>query len=231
MVFGCLGLLVLSLMAAAVGMVAIVWRAASEELARPALVQPMDPGWPPPPAPAPLAPAPAPVPTPEPLADPTPIDPSQTLGGLTADQLGIAGPTEPEPEVEPIPSVPIPALSRTIIARVTQVRGIDSLRRGAACEFDVDRVDLSPDGTSYRCRTRVMCGDVLIYGGPSSGYFDCTLEPPPSLHVRGEDTATSASDTDGAFAIDSAAGTFRVRDDSSGPNGELELIARITRVE
>jgi hypothetical protein len=221
LVFGCLGLLVISLMVASVGMVMIVFRAASEAPADRMVVGPMDPGWPAPPVPVPAAPAP-PLPASEPLAAPMPEP--------------IAAPdVEPFVEVEPIPATPPPALAaltRTVVARITRVSGNTAgLRRGGTCRFPIDRVDTTPDGTFYRCRARASCGEVLVYGGPTSGYFDCTLDAPPSLHVRGADTSTSADDSDAAFDIDTHAGRLSIRDDAEGQNGAFTLEARVVGVE
>jgi hypothetical protein len=85
LVFGCLGLLVLSLMVAAVGMAMIVFRGVAEASPERVHVGPMDPGLPQPYTPTPMAlPAPSsaeppPAPVAQPL-EPAPAVPAPETG-------------------------------------------------------------------------------------------------------------------------------------------------------
>jgi hypothetical protein len=117
-----------------------------------------------------------------------------------------------------------------VVARVTSVTGNVPVRRGALCRFVVQTIIANRDGAD-RCRAQVTCGDTLLYGGQTSGYFNCDLDDPPSKHVSGLDDATTWSDSDAALNIDTRAGRLIVRDDSQGFHGEMQVEARIVDVE
>jgi hypothetical protein len=176
----------------------------------------MDPGYP-----QQIAAVPS---MPEPFVAPTPDMPMP---------MPVAVP-EPEPVVAPpevAPGAPQPDASRIVVARVTRITGNVPVRRGSLCRFTVQRIDEPHGNLPYWCRAQVMCGDTQLYGGQTSGYFNCELEMPPSKHVRGNDENTTWSDSDAAFEIDTRGGRLVVRDDSHGFHGEMTVEARVVDVE
>lgn len=141
----------------------------------------------------------------------------------------------PLPSWPPSPSLPPspPLLGsstrpRRVEAIVESVTGLSSVAPGSRCEFDVSRHD-RPDGTFW-CNAQVICAGQLVYGGPSAGYFDCTLYEQPERHVVGEDPNTTRDDRDAAMRLDTLRRVLTVRDDSSGPHGAFHLRARVTSV-
>lgn len=119
--------------------------------------------------------------------------------------------------------------SVTVMATVTRVSGSRmTVRSGESCMFQITYPTRGDDQTQRWCNAPVRCGGVLLYGGGTGGFFPCTFSQSPAS-VVGSDTETTGSDRDGAFAIDTAAGILRVRDDSAGDYGTFELDATITR--
>lgn len=169
--------------------------------------------------PAPLGGA-APVP-------PSAADPSAgsgvTLAPMDPPSLGNPPPLPPPPG----PVGPFDATPRTVVATVTSVRGAQVVPVGAECRFDVRRVREA--GGAATCNAQVHCGQKLLYGGPTAGFFPCTIDEPPARDVVGSDGRTTAEDSDAALELDTRAGRLRIRDDASGPHGAYELEAAIAR--
>lgn len=121
---------------------------------------------------------------------------------------------------------------RRITAQVTRAEGAAGVAVGTECRFDVTvHDDSSPAG--YWCRAFVQCGGVPLYGREQdrNGYFPCALFDAPR-GVAGEERVMSAAEGDGAFQIDTRAGTFHVVDDhASFRGGAFAVDARITAVE
>ena len=114
-------------------------------------------------------------------------------------------------------------------ATVTRVVGRRlTIRPGDSCAFQVEYPERTAAPGERWCHTIVRCGGVALYGGGTGGYFPCTFSQSPAA-VRGGDDETTRADGDGALRIDTAAGTLRVRDDSTGPNGTFLVEATITR--
>ncbi len=132
-------------------------------------------------------------------------------GGPILPRLGPA----PGSRQEPPPSI-------QISARIVETTGTLPLSEGDRCEFSVVRRERA--GGDFWCRAQVMCGEQLLYGAANTGYFDCVFEPPI---VRGEDTGSTAVNTDPEFAIDTGTGVLTLADDSSGAFGEFTLRAEI----
>lgn len=155
-----------------------------------------------PPGPLPVAPSPAPTP-----------------------------PVAPGPPSPPLPSPPPPGPEspRRITAVIEHASGSIAAHPGSECTFEVSRVE-RPDGTFW-CNAQVRCSGELLYGGPSAGYFDCTLYDRPERHVVGEDDLTSAQDGDAAMRLDTLRRELHVRDDASGPRGAFSMRARVTSVQ
>lgn len=161
---------------------------------------------------------PAPDPTPAPRARPRPP------------------PAAPSPSPSPSPS-PAPAPSgpsgpseppRVVVATVTSVDGSRPVREGTTCGFTVERHPRDPSG--YWCRTQVVCGGKLLYGGPRAGYFPCTWHRGGSKDVVGGEDGTTSEDSDAAFELDTRNDTVTIRDDDTGTHGAYRLQARVDRV-
>lgn len=165
-----------------------------------------DPG---PVPPLPPGPAPAPIPFPAPVPAPAP---------------GPPGPTMPDPP-------DTPTSTRTVTVRLTAVEGgrISHLRVGSTCSFPVTQSSRT-DGTFW-CNAQIRCGGELLYGGPSAGFFDCTLYEQPERHVVGEDRDTTTGDSDGAMRLDTLRAELEIRDDGSGRLGAFTVRATVTGVQ
>ena len=151
-----------------------------------------------------------------------------THGPVTADQ-------EIDPDYEGKPPVgggvalPQEPKIRMIRATVTAVTGTKPVEDGAICAFTVEEHDWGqPPG--YWCRSQVVCGGKLLYGGSSSGYFPCRLTE-GSPDVVGEDPDTTSEDTDASIELDTLDKRLSIHDDSSGPHGEYTLLAEVTEVQ
>jgi hypothetical protein len=140
-------------------------------------------------------------------------------------------PQLPPPPGQPqLPAPPRPAgVPVQIDATVTSVTGAAPVASGATCQFNVEQHAAPNLPQGYWCRAQIVCGGRLLYGGPNSGYFPCTLRRSPAS-VVGSDTETTASDTDAAMAIDTTQQTLTVRDDAASPNGVYTLEARVDGV-
>lgn len=138
------------------------------------------------------------------------------------------GPT-PAPGSDPAPvPAPMAGSPRRVVATVTEVTGNGPVHVGDACEFDVARVDRG-DGTFW-CNAQVTCSGFLLYGGPTAGFFDCTLYDQPVRHVVGGETNTTSADGDAAMQLDTLQGTLLIRDDPRGRYGGYSLRARVDSV-
>lgn len=158
-------------------------------------------------------------------------------GAIGAWVLFLRGESDGAPLVEPGPApaptpgpglAPVPESPRRVVATVTDVTGNSPVNVGTRCEFDVTRVDRG-DGTFW-CNAQVMCGGLLLYGGPNAGFFDCTLYDQPVRHVVGGESNTTSVDSDAAMQLDTLQGTLLVRDDPSGRYGQYSLRARVDSV-
>jgi hypothetical protein len=137
----------------------------------------------------------------------------------------------PTPAPDPLlPPAPSPGVTspRHIEAVVEESTGLSAVSVGSTCSFDVTRQD-RPDGTFW-CNAQVRCAGQLLYGGPSAGFFDCTLYEQPERHVVGEDPNTTSTDRDAAMRLDTLSSVLTVRDDASGQLGAFSLRARVTSV-
>jgi len=117
-----------------------------------------------------------------------------------------------------------------IVAVVESALGASvPVRVGQQCGLVVENPERG-DGTGARwCRTEVRCGDAIVYGGGTSGFFPCTFSTQPPA-VIGSDEQTSSGDQDGAFEVDTRLGRLSVSDDASGRLGTFMIAARITSV-
>jgi hypothetical protein len=146
-----------------------------------------------------------------------------------------AGPTgAPTPTGAPgDPAVPAPAgtplPSRTVQATVTQAIGNSPAPVNATCNFVVTAVADAANPASVTCRAQVVCGGQLLYGGPQSGYFPCTVSDQPP-RISGRDENTTSTDTDAAMTLDTTTGQLMVHDDAGGPHGAFSVTARIDSV-
>ena len=114
-------------------------------------------------------------------------------------------------------------------ATVTSVTGAAVVTTGQSCEFNVERRDRD-DGTFW-CNAQIVCGGHLLYGGPTAGFFPCTLYEGPPRHVAGADPTTTREDQDPAMTLSTVDGTLEIWDDASGPNGEFRVVAHVDSVE
>ncbi len=140
----------------------------------------------------------------------------------------VPGPA-PGPVPGPGPIVPGPDAPRRVLAVVTSVTGAAPVAVGTACEFPVERRDRG-DGTFW-CNAQVYCGGQLLYGGPTAGFFDCTLYEQPQRHVVGGEHNTTSMDSDAAMYLDTLQGTLTVTDDAAGRYGAYSLSARVQSVQ
>jgi hypothetical protein len=163
-----------------------------------------------PPVAYPMPPGPVPgptVPTPPPPVAPSPFPPT------------------PGPALPPPPSFAPPMLVR---ATIDSIEGASPVAVGTACEFTVERQPSPEQPSGYWCRTQIVCGGRLLYGGPSAGFFPCTLGEGTPRTVVGQDVETTSVDTDASMTIDTSTATLTIRDDSAGPFGAYGVRARIT---
>lgn len=167
-------------------------------------------------APPPVTtPIPVPVP-PSPPSFPIPIPPPPSLPPIL-------------PPLPPGTSGASDTAPRLVRATVSSVTGSPVASSGQACEFNVERRDRD-DGTFW-CNAQMVCGGHLLYGGPTAGFFPCTLYEGPPRHVVGNDPTTTREDQDPAMTLSTVDGTLEIWDDPSGPNGEFRLVAHVDSVE
>jgi hypothetical protein len=115
------------------------------------------------------------------------------------------------------------------MATVTHASGNRlTVRAGEPCMFQIEYPERSDQPGVRWCHTVARCGSVRLYGGTTNGFFPCTFSLSPPA-VRGTDPQTTGEDRDGAFTIDTAAGTLQIRDDSAGDYGTFSVDATITR--
>lgn len=123
------------------------------------------------------------------------------------------------PPVPPSDGKPPPGTGPIEIdVRVTAVTGALSGRVLGGCHVTVT----TTADEQNNCRARAQCDGLTLYGEGSTGYFPCTLDP-ISRAVSGNDGATTSSDRDAAFMLDTNARVLRLRDDASGSFGEYTL--------
>ncbi len=159
----------------------------------------------------PVAPTPVPVP---------PVAPPNTGPGP-------ALPPPPGPALPPPPAMGV--APRIVTAVVGATTGAAPVATGSECTFTVERHSrAAPPG--YWCRTQINCGGNLLYGGPTAGFFECSLYEQPRRNVVGEDTQTTTFDSDAAMRIDTTNNTVTVRDDTAGAFGEFTVDFQITNV-
>ena len=140
------------------------------------------------------------------------------LGG--GPQIGPGNPADVDWQGHPVVQI------RATITRATSAYSM--IAPGATCEFPVELRGVGDDGIA-RCHVVVVCAGLSVYGSDRFGHFPCTAtDAPPS--VSGSDPQTTSADQDGAFSIDTRAGTLTVRDDAIGTLGSLEIEARIDSV-
>lgn len=149
-------------------------------------------------------------------------------------------PTVPNAGVSPTPPMVGPAVPigpsagglgtapRTIRATVEEVTGLADVAVGASCTTTVRRVD-QPNGTFW-CRAEVVCAGRTLYGGGESGYFECILYEGARPDVQGHDRATSPTDMDPSFDLDTVAGSMALADEA-GASGTFSLRAHVESVE
>ncbi len=142
-----------------------------------------------------------------------------------------AGPspmTPSAPMVGPAAPVGVTDVHR-IDATVTAASGLSDVTVGTPCVASVGRADRE-DGTFW-CNAQITCGQRLLYGGPTAGYFECTLYAGTSFGVAGADAGTSGADRDPAMQIDTRSGSIEISDDADGALGAFHVSLRVDRVE
>jgi len=146
------------------------------------------------------------------------------LPSIAPPSTGVAPPTLVP--IDPPPSAIDDGTAIAVHATIATVTGSPGVSVGQTCEFNVERRDRE-DGSGFWCNAQIVCAGHLIYGGPTAGFFPCTLFYRPTRGVVGADPNTTAQDQDAAMSIDTAAGTLEVWDDAQGPNGEMHITAHI----
>lgn len=166
---------------------------------------------------APMYPTPpGPIPSP---SVPSPTVPSPTLPNPTPF------PPPTGPALPPPPSFAPPLLVR---ATIESVEGASPVAVGTTCEFTVEKQPSPDQPSGYWCRTQIVCGGRLLYGGPTAGYFPCTLGEGSARTVVGQDPETTSVDTDGSMMIDTSTSMLTIGDDAAGVFGTYAVRARIT---
>jgi hypothetical protein len=164
-------------------------------------------------------------PTPPPATSVAPPPPSTTLPPLTGM------PSIPPPTTTLVPVDPTDDRApRAVSATIQTVTGTPGVSVGQTCEFNVERRDRD-DGSGFWCNAQIVCGGHLLYGGPTAGFFPCTLFSAPGRGVVGSDPNTTASDQDAAMAIDTVQSHLEIWDDAQGANGEFRVVAHIDSVQ
>jgi len=142
------------------------------------------------------------------------------------------------PQLDPMPGSgpqtpgesPGTTFSVEVNATVTSVTGSRPVSPDGVCSFRVERHPRSSGG--YWCRTQAMCGEKLLFGGPTAGYFQCEMTQDASgTRIVGGDPDTTSSDRDASFAINTDEGSVVIRDDGTSDNGEYSLVAHINSVQ
>lgn len=180
------------------------------------------PPVPAPPTPMPMQPVPGqPVPFQPIPGQPVPLPPPPVPSGPS-------GPVPMPPP--PMPAGPSDPNPRRVRATVTSMLGSVGVRVGDSCAFDVER--LPRDDGSFWCRAQVVCNNVLLYGGPTAGFFDCQLiEANGRRDVIGGESATTPTDRDAAMQIDTPQHKLEVWDDQGGALGAFRMEARVESVQ
>jgi hypothetical protein len=124
----------------------------------------------------------------------TPSNP-QVAGGTAGLEL----PPPPGPLLPAGSSTANATASKTFTLAVTEVEGFEEIEVGDQCPFEVQRLPRGAGG--YWCRTELRCGEVVLYGGPGQGYFDCTYPDEPYQHLEAYDYGMQADDGDASFNI------------------------------
>ena len=132
--------------------------------------------------------------------------------GPTPGTPGLGGGKPPPTSGEPL----------VFTAAITEATGSISGRISRECRFTVE----PPRTDEPKCRTQIVCDSLLLYGGPSAGFFPCRFDP-VARTVSGVDEDTTSADGDAAMTVDSTSRFLRIFDDSSGPNGEFTLVGTI----
>ncbi len=160
-----------------------------------------------------------------PVTMPTPTPPSMPM----PPSVPLPPPPLLPPPLPPGTSGVTDTAPRLVRASVTSVTGSPVATPGQSCEFNVERRDRD-DGTFW-CNAQMVCGGHLLYGGPTAGFFPCTLYEGPPRHVVGSDPTTTSEDQDAAMTLSTVDGTLEIWYDASGPNGEFRLLAHVDSVE
>lgn len=167
-----------------------------------------------------------------PPAEPIVVAPATPVAPHMPNQPLPQEPPVPHPFQPPQPQQPVlpppPPSARPDVrvrATVTHITAGGPVASGAQCDFQVEM----PSPSQQMCRAQVYCGGRLLYGGPTAGYFQCTVGP--GNQVTGQDGNTTADDTDASFSISTPASIITLRDDASGPNGAFTLTARVDSVQ
>ena len=113
-----------------------------------------------------------------------------------------------------------------VSATVTSYLGLGAgIGPGTVCDLPIT-VQSQQDGTQ-QCHVVMTCGGQVLYGDEQQGFFPCQFSTSPA-RVVGQDTNTTMTDHDGAFSIDTTAGTVQLADDFLGRAGMFTLSASIT---
>ena len=170
-----------------------------------------------------------PTPGPNPREFPPYPDGPPPSPALPAPGPGGATPAIPAPGLPPPPPAPVAALE--VEFEVEVVGGAPRVAPGDRCTFPVTQQPRA--GQTPWCRAEVRCGDQLLYGGGSAGYFECSFSPAtgdgPGAVVGGEDQTTGV-DGDAAFRVDTLGGVVTIRDDAGAPSGAFSVRGRVVEV-
>ncbi len=96
------------------------------------------------------------------------------------------------------------------LGHVVEADNVQGVSPGARCTVRIAPVSMA----DYNCHVDVVCGDVAMYGGPSTGYAHCDVDGPRP--VRAFDGDVTAGDGDPALSLDLSAGQALLLDRDEG---------------
>ncbi len=113
-----------------------------------------------------------------------------------------------------------------VMLTVTLAAGLRGVAAGTTCNLSVQ---FGQTVNGRHCRAVIDCADLAVYGARErAGFFACTAFSTDPPLVIGTDSASSSSDGDPRFAIDTTMGTLSLSDDARGALGRFSLSGTTT---
>jgi hypothetical protein len=161
-----------------------------------------------------------------PVPTPWPVETYDAAGLTGGPVLPLpAGPIRPSlAQLDPSQDL-APRRVRFVIASVAQSTRFSV---GQECVAVIERRML--EGSDYRCHADVSCGEMVLYGGPSQGFFPCQMLMNDRRDVTGSDDASTEVDGDAEFRIDTTISHIAMRD-TTGALGEYNIAGTMLAIE